>query len=73
METVAERIQSIVENSPGLTEVQISESLFGKEGYQQRVNSSCRRLLKMGAVQRHGRGGFREPFQYYIGGRGIRQ
>jgi hypothetical protein len=39
--------------------------MFGRMGYQQRVNSTCRRLFREGRVERHGTGGPGHPFTYY--------
>jgi hypothetical protein len=36
-------------------------------GYQQRVNSTCRRLFREGHLERHGTGGPGHPFTYYPG------
>lgn len=66
MATVAERIEAAIRRRPGLTESRIAELLFGSEAYQQRVNSTCRRLVKEGRLQRFGRGGGLDPFTYRI-------
>jgi hypothetical protein len=52
---------------PGLTEMALAKSMFGRMGYQQRVNSTCRRLFREGRVERHGTGGPGHPFTYYPG------
>jgi hypothetical protein len=36
-------------------------------GYQQRINSTCRRLFRERRVERHGTGGPGHPFTYYPG------
>ena len=63
--TVAERIEALVGRRGGLTEAQIADELF-TEPYQQRVNSTCRRLVKEGRLRREGKGGPGDPFSYYV-------
>lgn len=63
--TVAEDILLLVTTRPGLTETQIAERLFGDEGYQQRVNSTCRRLIREYRIRRQGNGGPGDPFIYF--------
>jgi hypothetical protein len=63
--TVADDIETLVARKHGLTEAQIAERLFGGDGYQQRVNSTCRRLIKQGRIERYGSGGPSEPYTYY--------
>lgn len=62
--TVADRIQELVARHPGLTEAQIAEQLFGAGGYQQRVNSTCRRLVRQGRLRRGGNGYQADPYTY---------
>jgi len=64
MVTVAERVEELVREEPGMTEAQLSQALFGDEGYQQRVNSTCRRLIEAGRIERQGNGGPSDPFTY---------
>lgn len=68
--TVAEQIEALVARRSDLTEAAIAEKLFGSAGYQQRVNSTCRRLIREGRLERHGKGGINDPFTYAIKGRG---
>ncbi len=63
--TVADDIEALVARRPGLTEAELANSLFGGEGYQQRVNSTCRRLVRKGRLQRRGTGGPADPFRYF--------
>jgi hypothetical protein len=63
--TVADDIERLVFRKPGLTEAELANNLFGSGGYQQRVNSTCRRLLKEGRVVRYGSGGPGDPFTYH--------
>jgi len=63
--TIADDILSLVTRKPGLTEAQISAHLFGQDGYQQRVNSTCRRLIQEYRIERRGNGGPGDPFTYY--------
>lgn len=63
--TVADDILDLVHRKPGLTEAELAQALFGGSAYQQRVNSTCRRLVKAKAVQRSGLGGRSDPFRYH--------
>ena len=63
---VEDKIIDLVRRRSGLTEAELASEIFGKEGYQQRVNSTCRRLLKEGKLKRHGRGGASDPFTYTL-------
>jgi hypothetical protein len=63
----ADDIDLLVSRRPGLTELALAKSLFGRMGYQQRVNSTCRHLFREGRVERHGTGGPDHPFTYYPG------
>lgn len=68
--TVKDRIVAHVEKHPGQTEQEISAALFGHgSGYQQRVNSSCRSLIKGGYIKRLGEGGQSDPFRYTLTGK----
>lgn len=62
---LADDILSLVAREPGLTEVEISKHLFGRLGYQQRVNSTCRLLIREYRIERCGNGGPGHPFIYY--------
>lgn len=63
--TLADDILSLVTRKPGLTEAEIAKHLFGRLGYQQRVNSTCRRLIREDRVERRGNGGPGHPFSYH--------
>jgi hypothetical protein len=65
--TLADHLEQLVRCRPGLTELALAKSMFGRMGYQQRVNSTCRRLFREGRVERHGTGGPGHPFTYYLG------
>lgn len=62
--TIADQIEALIGRRVGLTETQIADELF-VNGYQQRVNSSCRRLQREGRARRVGRGGQNDPFRYF--------
>jgi hypothetical protein len=62
---LADHIDLLVSRRPGLTELALAKSLFGRMGYQQRVNSTCRHLFRDGNVERHGTDGPGHPFTYY--------
>jgi hypothetical protein len=64
---LADDIELLVSRRPGLTELALAKFLFGRTGYQQRVNSTCRHLFREGHVERHGTGGPGHPFTYYPG------
>lgn len=64
--TVADDIESLIRRKPGLSEIEIAEALFGASAYQQRVNSTCRRLIAEGRIARSGDGGIAEPFRYRV-------
>lgn len=49
-----------------MTEAMLAEAIFGSAAYQQRVNSTCRRLIDEGKIKRRGRGGAVEPFTYIM-------
>ncbi len=58
-------ILSLITRQPGLTEAEIAKHLFGNLGYQQRVNSTCRRLIHEDCIERRGNGGPGDPFTYH--------
>jgi hypothetical protein len=64
---LADHLEQLVWRRPGLTELALAKSMFGRMGYQQQVNSTCRHLFKEGRVERHGTGGPGHPFTYYPG------
>jgi hypothetical protein len=45
---LADDIDLLVSRRPGLTELALAKFLFGRTGYQQRVNSTCRHLFREG-------------------------
>jgi hypothetical protein len=65
MPTLNERVQEQVQSAPGLTELEIAQAIFGPDGYQQQVNSTCRWLSQKGLVERRGHGGHRDPYRYF--------
>lgn len=58
-------VLDIIRAHPGATEREISERLHANP-YQQRVNSTCRKMLMDRLVKREGRGGNADPFRYYL-------
>jgi hypothetical protein len=60
-------IDPLVLRRPGLTELALAKSLFGRIGYQERVNSICRRLFRADNVERRGIGGSGHPLTYHPG------
>ena len=63
--SMADDIEDLIRHRPMLTEIEIADELF-VHPYQQRVNSTCRRLIREGRIKRHGRGGSADPFRYTI-------
>lgn len=63
--THASNVLKLVQWRPGLTELEISKHLFGKEGVQQKVNYICRRLVKEQKIERRGTGYQSDPYTYY--------
>ena len=63
--TLADDILSLVTRKPGLTGAEIAKHFFGRLGYQQRVNSTCRRLAHEDRIERRGNGGPGHPFIYH--------
>ena len=64
--TLGQKLIDLIETRGGLTERELAKALFGPDGRQQNVNSTCRRLLSQGLVERRGRGGAHEPYRYYF-------
>jgi hypothetical protein len=62
--SLLQNIETVIRSNPGLTEAEIAAALFGKAGYQQKVNPICRQLVKDGRICRVGIGGARNPFTY---------
>jgi hypothetical protein len=62
---LADDIELVVFRRPGLTEIELARELFGNRAYQQRVNSTCRRLIQQGRLVRHENGGPGHPFTYH--------
>jgi hypothetical protein len=62
---VANEIEALLIRSPGLTEAEIANALFGKAGYPARVARACMTLLKRRRIERSGRGGRTDPFRYF--------
>jgi len=64
--SVAEQILALIHRRPGLTETELAETLFPEGPYQQRVNSTCRTLVKAGKLTRRGLGGPGDPYRYHL-------
>lgn len=62
---LADDLETLIRTQPGLTERQLADELFS-DAYQQRVNSTCRRLIREGRVRQQGRGGAADPFRYTV-------
>ncbi|MET0747792.1 MAG: hypothetical protein ABWY49_06350 [Rhizobium sp.] len=66
MSSVEVRIKERIAAQQGLTEAELARAVFGMDGYQQRVNPSCRLLIARGELERRGAGGPSDPFTYYL-------
>jgi len=65
--TVEDDIMYEVRRKAGRTEEELAALIFGRDkGYQQRVNSTCRRLVSERKVVRKGNGGPTDPFTYHL-------
>jgi hypothetical protein len=65
--TVADDIVDEVRRKSGHTEADLAALIFGRQNaYQQRVNSTCRKLVADGVLVRHGNGGSSDPYRYSL-------
>jgi hypothetical protein len=65
--TVADDIIQEVRRKSGRTEDELAALIFGRDNaYQQRVNSTCRRLIAEGKLVRKGAGGQNDPYTYHL-------
>lgn len=62
---ISDALRFLIENGPGRTEAQLAEAIFGRDGYQQRVNGDCRLLEGRKLVVRRGTGGPSDPYTYF--------
>jgi hypothetical protein len=70
--TVADDIMHEVRRKSGRTEDELAALIFGRDNaYQQRVNSTCRKLVADGKLVRRGNGGYSDPFTYHLPSLGI--
>ena len=58
------KLERIIVEQPGLTEVELARALYGPTGYAQLINPLCRTLIRRGLAVRLGKG-YNEPFRYY--------
>lgn len=61
---VYKRVIAYLNEEPGKTAAEVATALFGKDGYQQRVNKDLLWLLEHGMVTRDGAGGSSAPYRY---------
>jgi len=62
--TMADAIVALIARQPGLTAVQISQTLFANECECERIDLMCRRLIAEGRIKRCGAGTIASPFAY---------
>lgn len=60
-----DRLEKLILDRPGLTATKLSETLFGLDGYHERVAGACRTLVQCGKAERRGAGGPGDPYTYY--------
>ena len=65
MATISDVLLFLIKNGPGRNETELAEAIFGKGGYQKRVNSDCNLLLIQGKVERQGAGGQLDPYRHF--------
>lgn len=64
---IEDDIMHEVRREAGRTEGELVALIFGQDAaYQQRVNSTCRKLVREGRVLRRGKGGATDPFTYHL-------
>jgi hypothetical protein len=49
---------------PGITQLELAQSIYGSAAYQNLVANVCRQLVREGLVSRSGIGGRRDPFTF---------
>jgi hypothetical protein len=65
--SMADDIMGEVAKNPGLTVREITVNIFRRrQPFQQMVRQECRHLVDAGRLERRGRGGYGDPFKYYI-------
>lgn len=63
--TIYDVLEFLIVNGPGRTARELSEAIFGSDGYQQRVNGDCNMLVWKNTIERRGSGTPRDPYRYY--------
>ena len=64
--TLGDDIINELRQKSGLTAMELTVRMFGRRQYHRKVYQECRRLVKAGRLERRGKGGFRDPFTYYL-------
>jgi hypothetical protein len=62
---VLDAVRFQIQKSPGRTQRQIAEDVFGPDADPSRVNWECDHLVRHRDVERHGDGSPADPFTYH--------
>ncbi len=65
---ILNKVEKLIRLAPGLTATELSQRLYGIDGYHSRVSAQCRVLVYVGRVERHGSGGPGDPYKYFPAG-----
>jgi len=66
--TITDDVETLIKRKPRLklTMDDISEMLFGKGAYPQRIERACQQLIAEGRLVRDGNGGPSSPYTYRV-------
>ena len=62
---LADNVERVIGERPGSTATQLARTLYGPDGYQERINPSCRLLCRSGRIRREGSGGPGDPYRHF--------
>lgn len=60
-----DKVEHLIRQTPGLTATELSQRLFGINGYHSRVSAECLALFYFKRVARQGSGGPGSPYRYF--------